>query len=101
MGVSAGAGDDDVMAEINITPFTDVLLVLLIIFMIAATAVVQHGFNINLPKATKTTQIDDNNIIVAIDTAGGITVNNKAVAEADLVSFPKRMKSEKHDTNAV
>ena len=36
MAVKAGDGDPDVMADINITPFTDVLLVLLIIFMITA-----------------------------------------------------------------
>ena len=35
--------DDDLMAEINITPFTDVLLVLLIIFMVSASAIVQAG----------------------------------------------------------
>jgi biopolymer transport protein ExbD len=36
--------DDAVMAEINITPFTDVLLVLLIIFMILAARVAPPGF---------------------------------------------------------
>ncbi|MBV8081918.1 MAG: biopolymer transporter ExbD [Candidatus Eremiobacteraeota bacterium] len=36
--------DDDVMAEINITPFTDVLLVLLIIFMILAAVMAPPGF---------------------------------------------------------
>jgi biopolymer transport protein ExbD len=41
--------DDEVMAEINITPFTDVLLVLLIIFMILAALVVPPGFEKQLP----------------------------------------------------
>ena len=41
--------DDEVMAEINITPFTDVLLVLLIIFMILAALVTPPGFQKNLP----------------------------------------------------
>jgi biopolymer transport protein ExbD len=41
--------DDGVMAEINITPFTDVLLVLLIIFMILAALVAPPGFEKQLP----------------------------------------------------
>lgn len=41
----------DVLAEINITPLTDVLLVLLVIFMVTATAITQAGFNIKLPKS--------------------------------------------------
>jgi biopolymer transport protein ExbD len=45
------ARDDAVMAEINITPFTDVLLVLLIIFMILAALVAPPGFEKQLPDA--------------------------------------------------
>jgi biopolymer transport protein ExbD len=46
---SAMQADDAVMAEINITPFTDVLLVLLIIFMILAALVAPPGFEKQLP----------------------------------------------------
>lgn len=45
-----GQQAEEVMAEINITPLTDVLLVLLIIFLIAAAAGV-FGFNLRLPKS--------------------------------------------------
>ena len=49
MSMVSSQGDDEVMAEINITPFTDVLLVLLIIFMILAALVTPPGFQKNLP----------------------------------------------------
>ena len=49
MSMLSSARDDEVMAEINITPFTDVLLVLLIIFMILAALVTPPGFQKNLP----------------------------------------------------
>jgi biopolymer transport protein ExbD len=42
--------DEEVMAEINITPFTDVLLVLLIIFVILAAVATPPGFEKELPK---------------------------------------------------
>ncbi len=40
------------MAEINITPFTDVVLVLLIIFMIATPFIYQSSMNVQLPQAS-------------------------------------------------
>ncbi|MEA2688294.1 MAG: Biopolymer transport protein ExbD/TolR, partial [Candidatus Eremiobacteraeota bacterium] len=46
---TATQSDASVMAEINITPFTDVLLVLLIIFMILAALVAPPGFEKQLP----------------------------------------------------
>ena len=43
----------NLMAEINITPFTDVVLVLLIIFMVTTPMIVQENIKINLPQAKK------------------------------------------------
>jgi len=57
MSMVSAQQDDAVMAEINITPFTDVLLVLLIIFMILAALVAPPGFEKQLPdKSDKTPQ---------------------------------------------
>ena len=44
-------GGDAIVAEINITPLTDVFLVLLIIFMVTASAIQSQGKNVNLPEA--------------------------------------------------
>ncbi len=51
-----GANDDssEIVAEINITPLTDIFLVLLIIFMITSSAMIESGGKINLPKAVAT-----------------------------------------------
>lgn len=47
-----GSGDDtSIVAEINVTPLTDIFLVLLIIFMVTSTALVQQGTKVNLPRA--------------------------------------------------
>ena len=44
-------GDEDIVAEINVTPLTDIFLVLLIIFMVTSTALTQQGTKVNLPRA--------------------------------------------------
>lgn len=56
MGMTSSKQDTDVMAEINITPFTDVLLVLLIIFMILAALAAPPGFQKQLPKKNTSPQ---------------------------------------------
>lgn len=43
--------DDDVISEINIIPFVDIVLVLLIIFMVTSTAIVKAAIKVDLPKA--------------------------------------------------
>ena len=50
-GFKAG-GDDDVLGEINVTPLVDVVLVLLIIFIVTASAIVKSAIAVDLPKAS-------------------------------------------------
>jgi len=50
--MQSGSGNDQFMSEINVTPFVDVMLVLLIIFMVTAPMMVQ-GVDVDLPKAIK------------------------------------------------
>jgi biopolymer transport protein TolR len=49
--MTAGGNDNGLMSEINVTPFVDVMLVLLIIFMVTAPMMVQ-GVNVSLPEVT-------------------------------------------------
>ncbi|PIW00084.1 MAG: biopolymer transporter ExbD, partial [Deltaproteobacteria bacterium CG17_big_fil_post_rev_8_21_14_2_50_63_7] len=46
------SGDDDVLSDINVTPLVDVVLVLLIIFMVTASAIVKAAIAVDLPKAS-------------------------------------------------
>jgi biopolymer transport protein ExbD len=59
------------MAEINITPFTDVVLVLLIIFMIATPFIYQSSINVQLPQASKSEETS-RDIIITINAQGEI-----------------------------
>jgi len=75
--------DEEVMAEINITPFTDVLLVLLIIFMILAALVTPPGFQKELPNhndSPSTAQSDPKKEIdVEVNDKGAIFVDSKKI----------------------
>jgi len=70
--------DEDIVAEINITPLTDIFLVLLIIFMITSSALIESGAEINLPEVAKTDTVS-RNVVVTLTTIGDIYVNGKMV----------------------
>ena len=79
--------DDAVMAEINITPFTDVLLVLLIIFMILAALVAPPGFEKQLPDpghAPPPRAIAARTIEVVVNETGAIFVDGRRSGERAL-----------------
>lgn len=87
MGLLSAKQDEEVMAEINITPFTDVLLVLLIIFMILAALVTPPGFEKELPNNTNSqpqTQKPKNNIEVMVNNKGVIFVDGQKTDEAGI-----------------
>ena len=90
MALSALSGeendDDGIVAEINVTPLTDIFLVLLIIFMVTTTAVHQEGKNIDLPSAEVAKQTAPEGVTVEIDQSGTIEVNGERVAEGQLAS---------------
>ena len=79
MSMVSAQQDQEVMAEINITPFTDVLLVLLIIFMILAALITPPGFEKQLPNKNTNPATSKPNPKHEID----IEVNDKGVIFVD------------------
>ena len=74
------------LAEINVTPLVDVMLVLLIIFMVTAP-LMTSSVNVNLPKANATpTESDDKPLNVSIDAQGNIFLQNQPVSLDELVA---------------
>ena len=60
------------MSGINITPFTDVVLVLLVIFMIATPLIIQSGMKVNLPATATAEAQPEKSIVISIDSAGAL-----------------------------
>ena len=86
------------VAEINVVPYIDVMLVLLIIFMVTAPMLVQ-SVAVDLPEVDSTpTEIDpdDNTIIIAIDATGGLFIEReeddpKALEQNEIVDYVRKI----------
>ncbi len=75
---------DEVMNEINMTPFVDVMLVLLIIFIITVP-VMQHAVNIDLPRATNQPEnIKPETVRLSVDASGAYFWNAEPVTDEAL-----------------
>ncbi|MCX7237263.1 biopolymer transporter ExbD [Polynucleobacter sp.] len=76
--------EEQFINEINMTPFVDVMLVLLIIFMITAP-VLKHAVEVNLPQASSKPQVNKPEILnLNIDQNGGYTLDSKRLSEKEL-----------------
>jgi biopolymer transport protein TolR len=75
VAVSTGQGEEEVMSTINITPFTDVLLVLLIIFIILASVTKEPP----LPLAKNRDKVTPSQIVVIIDDKNNIQIGSNTV----------------------
>src|SRR5580698_1153311 len=83
MAMSAASDEGDMMADINVTPLVDVMLVLLIIFIITIRVIIQQ-VPVTLPKATNLpTQTKPENITIAVDKQGAIYWNTQLLANMD------------------
>ena len=76
---------DGVVAEINITPLTDIFLVLLIIFMITQSAIVESAAKVNLPKAVQTQQ-ESRGVTVTLTADDRTFVNQLPVESGQLLA---------------
>ena len=74
------AADGEIVAEINITPLTDVFLVLLVIFMVTTSVIQNQGKNIDLPGADVSDETPQG-VTVAVGADGEIMINDAVVAE--------------------
>jgi len=77
--MNAGGNDSGLMSEINVTPFVDVMLVLLIIFMVTAPMMVQ-GVDVSLPEASSAPlQSDQEHLVITVDKNQQVFINELQV----------------------
>ncbi|WP_410474774.1 ExbD/TolR family protein [Guyparkeria sp. TX1] len=77
---------DEPMAEMNVIPLVDVMLVLLVVFIVAAP-VITHSVTLDLPKASSDRQAEDSeSVTLSLDSEGQLYLDDKPVSEQRLES---------------
>jgi len=98
MGASAKWDDDEGINEINVTPFVDVMLVLLVIFLVASIYIVKDAIEVDLPKAASAGETLDTTLSIVIDREGRLYLNGRPTPD-ELIGQACKQASTK-DANA-
>jgi len=92
--------NDEGINDINITPFVDVVLVLLVIFMVTAPVMLKESLKVNLPKTlTSDISAKTDSVGVAITKDGQVLLNGKLMGPETLQSELSRIAKEAPQTN--
>ena len=97
------SGSRRTLSQINVTPFVDVMLVLLIIFMVTAP-MMEQGFDVNLPEVENAPGIasQEEPLVVTIDKRGRISIGQSRVKSANkLVPLLKQVMKERKDKSVL
>jgi biopolymer transport protein ExbD len=100
-GTGTGGG---IFADINITPLTDIFLVLLIIFMVTTTAIAEAGgqnggIKVSLPKGGQANAVKEvHDLAIAVLADGRVVVQGKVVDEGALKQIREKARAENPET---
>lgn len=86
------SGKNALFTEINITPLTDIFLVLLIIMMVVAPTFQSIDNNVTIPEINNGTSIEEKNATVSVTREGRVYLNDKHVNVADLAVELEKIK---------
>ena len=93
--------NDEPISEINIVPFVDIILVVLIIFMITTPFIVKPSFNINLPKAASGDETTPSQLNITLTSDGKTMLNGKPSDKEAITKFAVEMLIGRPDTQAI
>ena len=95
-GYRSGRRSRNAIADINVTPFVDVVLVLLIIFMLTAH-VMEFGLEINVPEVKNTKDTNEDLPVISITRNGKMYLNEKPININQIATeVPRRFKNQKN-----
>jgi biopolymer transport protein ExbD len=77
MGSKLGSTSEDVISDINITPFVDIILVVLIIFMVTATTIVKQSIKVQLPEAATAEALQEDSIGLTLTDRGQLLLDGE------------------------
>ena len=95
MGSKLSEGED-LITEINVTPFVDVVLVLLVIFMVTASLLVRKGIDVELPQASNAQTLNSkgkvDEVVISLNREGETFVDGKQLDQEGIKAFLKEVK---------
>ncbi len=100
MAFKADSGDD-VLAEINVVPLVDVILVVLIIFMVTAPMIMKPSINVNLPKAASGEATTPSKLNITIGSDGKINLDGKTVEDQEVLNAALEEVKKNPDIQAI
>jgi biopolymer transport protein ExbD len=100
MSMSAGTRKDGVRADINVTPFADIMIVLLIIFMVATTAIHQDH-RLRLPAAASARESQESPLIVKVTRDGRMLLGETPLPDADVLQMALQARLGEGDSRLV
>jgi biopolymer transport protein ExbD len=101
MGASMNDNQEDAIATINVTPFVDIILVVLIIFMVTTPFIMNPSINIQLPKSSTGDKTIPTQLNIGVSSEGKIYLNGKLADETTLSIQAKAMIEANPDLQAV
>lgn len=99
-GGALGGDDDDGIVGINVTPLVDIMLVLLIIFMVASSYIVQNSIEVELPQAATGGETLDTTLSVVIKPDGSLYLEGEKATEAVIAARCQKVKADADAENA-
>ncbi len=101
MGSSFQGNDDEPITQINVTPFVDIILVVLIIFMVTTPIIMKPSINIQLPKAASGDESTPTQLNIAISSQGVIQLNGVTTEEDKLNAQAHEILAKNPEAQAV
>ena len=93
--------EDGPISEINVVPFIDIILVVLIIFMVTTPFIMKPSINVDLPKASSGAKTTPSQLDITMDSTGKVLLNGKVVEDSKISQYILRMVLKDPETQAV
>ncbi len=93
MGAKLSGSDEGPISEINIVPFVDIILVVLIIFMVTTPLIMKPSISVNLPDAVSGEQTTPSKFNITITSSGQVMLNGKVSSIKDINERAKEVSS--------
>jgi biopolymer transport protein ExbD len=92
---------DGTISEINIVPFVDITLVVLIIFMVTTPLIMKPSININLPKAASGSDSTPSQLNITMTKAGKTFLNGRVVVNEEISIYASNISKTEPDIQAI